>query len=310
MTTQPNYPKLQPVQHMLVCLDLTAIDSFLIDYAAFMAKTLPAQNVTFFHVIQAYDLPERTQKDFPDVETDLSDMIRDKLCQSVDTHFNAGCHWEVATQVGYEDATKEVLDYIERNEIELTLIAQKAGEYREARYGHIIAADAASDILFVPEYAEKTIDPILCAIDLSASSAKAFERSLDLARAWGIKMSCYFIFDPTRTYFPATTDRSSSHYQQQARKAYEKFLKAYELTPEDMACRIETGDPMRSEAENIYQAAMDHNARLILVGAHGNTSAVTSLLGNLSETFRLMEKEIPVMIVKNPPGKRFPWVWK
>ena len=304
MATQANYPKLQPVHNMLVCLDLTAIDAHLIRYAAFIARTLPASKVIFLHAIQAYDLPDRAQRDFPDVETALNEMIRDELYKSVDDNFREKCHWEVATQVGYEDAAREILDFIKAKEIDLTLIGQKSGENREARYGHKIAAEADSDILFVPQYAEASIDPLMCAVDFSSQSAKAFERALDLHRAWGAGISCYFVFDPTRTYFPATTDRSSAHSQQQSRKIYEKFLKAYDLTPGDIPCRIEIGDQMANEAENIHQAAMNMNARLILVGAQGDTGSVTSLLGNIAETFRLMEKEMPVMIVKNPPRRR------
>lgn len=309
MPTNANYPKLEPVHHILVCLDLTAIDTYLISYAAFMAKTLPARKVTFFHAIQAYDLPERGNRSFPDIETELNQIIRNEMHKSVDSHFKEKCQWEIETRVGYEDAAREITDYIKANEIDLTLIGQKHGEDRQARYSRKIAAEAASDLLFVPQYAEKSIDPILCAVDFSPQSVRAFERALDLSRTWGIELSCYFVCDPARAYFPATTERSASHYLQQAQKAYEQLLKDYDLTSEDIPCRIETDHELTSEAENIYRAAIEGNARLILVGAQGETANVTSLLGNLSESFRLMEKEIPVMITKNPPRKKFPWLW-
>jgi len=310
MPANANYPKLEPVQNLLVCLDLTDIDKSLIAYAAFMARMLPASKVIFFHAIQAYDLPDRSSRSFPDIETELNAIIRDEMHNSVDKHFEEECHWEIATQVGYEDAAREIVEYIKTKKIDLTLIGQKFGENRQARYSHKIAAEAFSDLLFVPQYAEKSINPILCAIDFSTQSVRAFERTLDLSRTWGVKMNCYFVCDPARAYFPATTERSASHYQQQAQKAYEQFLKDYELSPEDIPCRIETGHELTSEAENIYQAGIDDNARLIVIGAQGDTATVTSLLGNLSESFRLMEKEIPVMVLKNPPRKKFFQFWK
>jgi len=310
MPTTANYPKLEPVRNLMVCLDLTDIDKSLIAYAAFMARMLPASKVTFFHAIQAYDLPDRGNRTFPDIETELNAIIRDEMHTSVDSYFEEECQWDVATQVGYEDASREIIEYINTHEIDITLIGQKYGENRQARYSHKIAAEASSDLMFVPQYAEKSIDPILCAIDFSPQSVRAFERTLDLSRTWGIKMNCYFVCDPTRAYFPATTERSASHYQQHAQKAYEQFLKDYGLSPDDIPCRIETGHELTSEAENIYQAAIKDNARLIVIGAQGDTANVTSLLGNLAESFRLMEKEIPVMVLKNPPRKKFPWFWK
>lgn len=310
MEQQANFPKLQPVRNLLVCLDLTAIDPFLISYAAFMAKTLPAEKVTFFHAIQAYDLPDRADRDFPDVETDLNAIIRKEMHKSVDELFEEKCRWEVATQVGYEDAADEINAYIQENNIDLTLLGQKSGENRKARYSGKIASTAASDILFVPQHAKQTIDPILCAVDFSNESLKAFERGLDLSRTWGVPMSCYFVFDPTRAYFPATTGRSSNYNKQQAKKIQEQLFKAYDLPPESIPCHIEIGEQMSSEAENIYHRAEKQNARLIIVGAQGDTSTVTSLLGNLSETFRIMEKAIPVMIVKHQPRKTFSWLKK
>lgn len=310
MPTNANYPQLEPVRNLLVCLDLTAIDTHLISYAAFMARMLPAAKATFFHAIQAHDLPDRGKRSFPDIETELNSIIREEMHNSVDSHFEEECQWDIATQVGYEDASREIVDYIKKNEIDLTLIGQKYGENRQARYSRKIAAEASSDLLFVPQYAAKSIDPILCAIDFLSQSVRAFERTLDMSRTWGVKMNCYFVCDPTRAYFPATTERSASHYQQQAKRAYEQFLKDYELSPADIPCRIETGHELTSEAENIYQAAIDDNARLIVLGAQGDTANVTSLLGNLSESFRLMEKEIPVMVLKNPPRKKFFQFWK
>lgn len=313
MPEKPSYPKMQPVGSILVCLDLTAIDTSLISYAAFMAETLAAERVIFLHAIQAYDLPDRANRKFPDVETELNEMIKDEMHRSVDEHFEEKCMWEVETQVGYEDAAKEITEFIKSRGIGLTFIGQKYGENREARYSRRIAAEAESDILFVPQYAEMSVDPILCAIDFSDESAKAFERALDISKAGGAELNCYFVSDPSRAYFPATTERSLSYYQQQAQKIQEKFLKGYGLSADEIPCRIEAGDNVTSsEAENIYRTAANRNARLIVVGAQGDTARETSLLGNLTETFRLMEKEMPIMIVKNPQRRRFPfpWLWK
>jgi nucleotide-binding universal stress UspA family protein len=310
MTEQHREKLLQPVRHILACLDLTQIDPVLIGYAAFLARTLETRRVSFFHAIQAYDLPDRASKKFPDVETELKSMVLDEIRQSVDSSFESDCQWDIVTRVGYEDAAQEVVDYIQDRGIDLTLIGQKYGENRQARYSQKIASQAKSDILFVTPDAESSDSPILCAIDFSRASVRAFELCLDLSRSWGVELMCYFVSDPTRAYFPATTDRSSSHARGQSRKAFEKFLQGYGLSPEQVPCRIEIDGSMSSAAEDIYQAALDEGAGLIVVGAQGDTTKVTSLLGNLCESFRLMKKEVPVMIVKQETRKKFPWFWK
>ncbi len=309
-TAQPEDRLLKPVRHILACLDLTDIDPVVIRYAALLARTLQSRRVSFFHAIQAYDLPDRASKRFPDVETELKSIILDEIRQSVDSYFESDCQWDIVTRVGYEDAAREIVDYIQDREIDVTLIGQKYGENRQARYSQKIAAHARSDLLFVTQDAPGPDGPILCAIDFSEASVKAFELALDLSRSWGVGLVCYFVSDPARAYFPATTERSSSRDEQQSRKAFEAFLKHYELTPDQVSCRIEINDQIGNAAESIYQAAIEERSGLIIAGAMGDTAKVTSLLGNICETFRLMKKEIPVLITKHESRRKFPWFWK
>ncbi|MCF8105134.1 MAG: universal stress protein [Desulfohalobiaceae bacterium] len=302
--------KLQPVRKILACLDLTDIDTSLIRYAGLLANTWQVGKIVFFHVIQAYDLPDKSDKKFPDPETELKRIISEQMQETVDRYFENGCHWEVVIRVGYEDAAGEVISYIKENAIDLALLGQKYGENREARYSRRIGAESETDILFVSQEAEKSRGPVLCALDFSEASGKAFERGLDVSRSWRTRLICYGISDPSRSYFPATTSRSSSRYQEQSRRACKDFLKQYDLSLDQVPCLIEEDGRISNEAKNIYEAAVREKAGLIVVGAQGDTTNVTSLLGNLCETFRLMEKEIPVLIVKQASRKKFPWFWK
>uniref|UniRef100_UPI0040574463 universal stress protein n=1 Tax=Candidatus Electrothrix sp. TaxID=2170559 RepID=UPI0040574463 len=288
---------LQPVQDLLVCLDLTAIDPYLIRCAADLALGVSAGKVIFFHAIQAYDLPEKDSGDFPDVETELRQVIHQSVHEAVDTHFANTCEWEIVTRVAEEDAAGEVVEYAKGKRIEMIIIGQKQGENREAHYSRKIAVQTGSDILFVPKNGKGFDAPILCAIDFSDTSMSAFERSLDLSRGWEVPLVCYAISDPTRAYFPGSTERSASHEQKRSQKAFEAFLDQYDLSPEQVSCRIEKTDQTSNEAEKIYSAAQQEKAGLIIVGATGKKSKETSLLGNLCASFRGMNKEIPVMVM-------------
>jgi nucleotide-binding universal stress UspA family protein len=310
MNPQGSKAFLQPIRQFLVCLDLTDIDAYLIRYAASLARTLSVERVIFFHVIQAYDLPDRADKSFPDVETELRDLIRKNLLKSVDDFFKTECHWEIETRVGYEDAAKEVIGYIQESGSDLTLLGQKYGENRQARYSRKILTETACDILFVPQITSVSLQPVVCAVDFSEESGSAFEKALDISRAEAGSMSCYFVSDPTRAYFPATTQRSSDRDLRRFQETYEQFLKSYGLSPDDIPCRIEVHEAISSEAEAIHQTASEQNARLIVVGARGDAAKMTSLFGNLCETFRIMEKELPVMLVKPQPRKKTSWFRK
>lgn len=300
--------RLPPPDKMLVSLDLTDIDLHLVRYAGMLAELLQAGEVIFFHAIQAYALPDRKRQDFPDLETELSARIEAELHRSVDEHFSDVCKWRVVTTVSYEDAARDVVSFVNDEAIDLTLIGQKSGVGREERSGKRIAADIRGDLLFVPDTARLTIERLLFAGDFSEATDKAFKRALGLASVADAVLTCYFVADAARAYFPATTERSQKKYRQQCDTAYREFLERFGFSPDDIPCTISEGEvAVQQEAERIYRLAEEDAVDLILIGARGDTSTVTSLLGNLCESLRLMEKQIPVMIVKHAPPRKALW---
>lgn len=308
MRIQTTEELLQPIRKVLICLDLTDIDLSLIRYASDLSRALLIEQIIFFHGIQAYSLPDAARKDFPDVETELKDMINESIQKSVKSCFGKDARWQVVIQVIYEDAAQAVVDYSGGKEIGLTVIGQKYGKDRQANYGHKIAALADSDVLIVPQDARPSKSPIMCAVDFSDASIRAFERALDISRSLLAPLICYAISDPSHAYFPASTLRSYKSETRRSAKAFEKFLTSYGLSPDQVPCRIEVTDQVRheNEAEKIYAATLQEKAGLIVVGASGEKEKTTSLLGHLCESFRLMEKEMPVMIVQSKSRKTFP----
>ncbi len=292
---------------ILVCLDLTDIDHSLIQYASFLSKTLETDKIIFIHAIQAYDLPDKSSKKFPDLHSSLSKTIEEEINSVVSDHFKRKVKTEVITKIEDEDASQVILDFIEKENIDLTLIGQKLGEDREGHYGHKIASSARSDLMLIPEEPELNISKILCAIDLSEYSQKAFRRSRDIAKATQSEMVIQYIFDVSRSYFPAATVKSSTNLEKSFRKKFKKFLKKFDLKTEDVRYRYAINETLKSQAEKLYQAAEEEQANLIILGAKGQTDSVTSLLGNITENLRRMEKEIPVMVMKNL-GKQRKWI--
>mgnify|MGYP006289415829 CR=1 FL=1 len=295
---------METIKTIMVCLDLTEIDAGLIDYAAFIADAFEAENVIFTHVIQAYDLPKKSSKSFPDLKTSLNRMVRDELDQRIDPRFRQTHNTEVQVRIEEEDAAEGILSCVEENAADILLLGQKSGEDRKAVYGGKVAAQATCDILFVPENHFNSASNVLCAIDFSAASKAAFDRAVYLSEQKGASVMCYFIQDKTKAYFPASTQKSADRSQSRAEKKYREFIESFQRDPDKFPCRIETTDELTGEAEKIYQAAENQNADLIIIGAAGNTGTETSLLGNISESLRRMQKEIPVLIVKHQEGKK------
>jgi len=284
---------------LLVCLDLTEIDQYLIQYASFIGEALHVERVVFLHAIQAYDLPDKKSKKYPDLETSLSQTIRREIHNAVSEQFHTDIRTEVVTKIEDEDAADMIIDFTSKEPVDLTLVGQKFGEDRAGRYGQKIATQAKSDLMFVPESPELSVEKILCAIDFSSNSERAFQRALDIRRVTGAQLTCHYIYDTSKSYFPATTLRSSSNLEKTARKKFRKFLQQFDMTPEDVHCNFDFDDKIKGHAAHINEEAETQKSQLVIIGAKGQAGSETSLLGNVTENIRRMDVEMPVMIMKN-----------
>ena len=294
------------IKNILACLDLTYIDSILVEYAAFFARTVDAEKTFFLHVIQEYDLPDKGGREIPETEV-LNEIIFRKIQDEVDDHFEKNQPVTIETRIEEEDASAAIIDFISEAGIDLLLIGQKHGSNREARYGHKIASGADCDVMFIPEMVEMQIRSILCAIDCSRESQIAFQRALYIADKTGAALSCYFLYDTAETYFPATTLTSAGIQQERFRKEYARFLEHFQRSPGDIQCHFREIKATENQAEMIYDAAIEDQAELIIVGAVGDISSPTTLLGNISENFNHMEKKMPLLIIRNKKTKGFFW---
>jgi pyruvate formate-lyase activating enzyme-like uncharacterized protein len=110
------------------------------------------------------------------------------------------------------------------------------------------------------------------------------------------RLSCYYLYDTGSSFFPTSTIKSSASFEQRLRRQVKSFLSAFDLHIEDVPCRIEIDDTgSLSHAERMRSIS----ASLIIVGARGDVSKETSVLGNTIENLRHTDYRVPVMIVRN-----------
>jgi len=294
---------LRHINKVLVSLDLTDIDLHVINYASALSRIFDIEKVFFVHAIQAYDL-ERKGKKLDDIRSSLVQTIHNKIDDAVNRQFSVNTQTKVITKIEEEDASQGVLEVISQEEVDLTLIGQKYGENREVRYAKKIAAKAESDLLFIPEDPPDNIQNIFCAVDFSEDSEKAFQKALEMARETGAKLSCYYVHDYHKTFFPAETDQALSSIEKKTGKAWEKYIAKFDVQPTQVDCRFDINEKLNNSAEKIYSEAFNAGADLIVVGAKGQTGSSTSLLGNITENLMHIDNEIPVMIIQNPEKKK------
>lgn len=287
--------------YILAALDLTEIDRKVIPYAAHLARVFQARKVIFMHVIQAYDLPDRGGKPFPDIKTSLRDIIRREFEESAGAYFENQDNVEIDVRIEDENAAQVVVDYVDAAEVDLTIIGEKIGEDRKTYYGRKIAAEAASDVLIIPEYGKMAFNAVLCALDFSRESELAFHVADKLAKWERSKIHFFYLYDNTKAYFPATTlPASKKRVVRRMRKKYSEFLNAFGVDYAKQVGELSFAiSEVRHAAELILDRAEQHHSDMIIIGAKGMPKNVTTLLGNILENLRMMEKNIPLWITKN-----------
>ncbi|MCF8363087.1 MAG: universal stress protein [Prolixibacteraceae bacterium] len=290
------------INKILVSLDLTEIDAQMIDYASFFSRTLKIDKIYFVHAIQAYDLG-RKEKKLNEIKSSLNQTIRDEIDSIVNHRFGEKTRTEVITKIEDENAAQGILKVIREKQIDLTLIGQKYGEDREGKYAKEIAANAESHLLLVPEEPPYKIDHIFCAVDFSEDSEEAFQKALDMSKTTGASLTCYYVYDIRKVYFPGATDQSLATLEKKFNKKCEKFLAKFDLSLSDVNPRFNVNEKLNNSAEKIYTQAYDDGANLIVIGTKGKPGSVISLLGNITENMMHIDTEIPVMIIKNRKKK-------
>ena len=297
---------MNPIKNILACLDLTYIDPIVTEYTDFLVGITGAEKAYFLHVIQEYDLSGKGGRDLPEDE-EIYELIYKKIKKEVHSSFNKQIPVGIETQIATEDAATAIIDFIAETKIDLTLIGRKTGAYREARYGHKILSGADCDIMFIPEKSTHNIKKILCAIDGSKDAEVAFAHAVNLSEKSGAALISYFLYDTTETYFPATTQSSASIHQERLHEKYDKFLKKFNRSPEDIICHFRELAPSENQADKVYEIALDENADMIIVGATGDLGTSTTLLGNIALNFNNIEIKTPLLLIKNERSKRFLW---
>jgi nucleotide-binding universal stress UspA family protein len=294
-------------KHILACLDFTHIDEHIIKYSAFLAEIMHTDQITFLHVIQAYQITDVTDEKIREIEQSAWEHIEQKVKKYVKKNVHENLFTQIVIQIQTKDASDEIIDYVRKHKVNLTLFGKKAEEERKERYSARSIALAESDMLVVPEDPPPKISNILAAIDFSNKSKAAFKIGAKLAKTTGSGLSCQYIYSVPKNYFPITSmDAMYDYLKKKGERKIKKFQKKYQYIFQDADYHIELADYDKQD-EKVISTASATGSELIILGGKGQTSSPATLLGNMAEKLRKYKSNIPVLIIKNYWEKKSFW---
>lgn len=294
-------------KHILICMDLTEIDEHLIKYSAFWAEVMQVRRITFLHVLQAYDITAQTDEEYQELKNTIHSYIDKEINKYLKKRLPEGVAVDIAIRIEEKDASDEIINFVRKHKVDLTIFGKKAEAQRKERYSARSIALAESDMLVVPSDPPQQLNHVLIASDLSKQGVKAFKVTYTLAKNVEAGISCQYIYGVPKQYFPVTSPKAMyQHVRKVADKRMKRLKKHYGYLLNEMDFYLDPGTHGQQD-DTIISAAEKTGSHLIVLGARGRTSAPTTLLGNITTRLRRYNSNIPVLILKNSQEKNSFW---
>jgi nucleotide-binding universal stress UspA family protein len=145
------------------------------------------------------------------------------------------------------------------------------------------------------------IERIVCPVDFSEYSARAYDYAYSLARHYGAKLLVEHVVQPLQAAYPyyafpeATLQDTWSHLSTDAEKGLQELVRTHSRNGVQPECTIRQGFPWQA----ILSFAEEKSADLIVMGTHGRRGLDRLTMGSVTERV-LRKARCPVLAVRKP----------
>lgn len=295
-----------PLRKILVGLDATEMDSTLIEFASFLARTYSAENVYFVNVIKNLQLPSSVRKEFPtlmeDAIKDRKKLLEKKVIENFDMTLSSKV--KIAVEQG-PMPSKHILRLAEKYNIDAIVVGRKQNLKGSSVVTQRLARRATCSLLIVPEKEYSSVSKLMVATDFSKDSLAAMEEAIAVAskcvsEGKNAEITALHVYQvPSGYHYTGKSYEEFAHIMEEnARKEYQKFLrkidtKGIEITP------MFALDKQDDIVATIYENAVQENVDCIVIGGKGKAASTAFFpIGTNTERLVSMDANIPLLIVR------------
>ncbi len=289
------------LDHILVCLDLSEMDDFLIRYSGFLLEKFQPKSLTFIHVMKSYDIPKDLMDSFPDVDDPLTEMVREDLQEKVDETLPETGKVDVKVRVEEGVITETIIQYGREHNITLTVLGKKVGYEGRGGIARKVLSLMPSSVLMVSETTRLSVEHMLVRMDFSKMSDMAMKMALKLKKLTGASISIHHVNKLPLHYFSISSVRDKEKLQKKiesySAKEFARFKKRMRID-EDFPFTTSI-DFENEEANILYSRAVTIGADMIVIGSRIKSSMADVIMESTSEKLAAAEKNMPVLVVKD-----------
>jgi nucleotide-binding universal stress UspA family protein len=282
------------IKNILVALDLSDIDSTLIEYASFIAETLHVKKVYFVHNIKKFEISELFEEQLKDIN--LDEIIGSELNEKVEQEFTSSVDWEVL--ISEDPYSESLISYIvNKYEIQLAIIGNKNKTKGTGVVSGKLLRMLKCSILSIPKNAKPNISNIWVGTDFSTASHKVFEVAENLQSIVAAEVKAVHVYNVPLQFSPyIPKEHLNSKIEIHLKEKYEKFIKKIGFKGSLTSEIIQGRDS--GVAEKLRTKAEASGADLVMVADKGRNTFSSLLVGSVTEEIFNQDLEIPLWIVK------------
>jgi len=286
--------KKQITQHVLVALDLSIMDRYVLSFLRTNSKVLTNENIIFIHVDR--DLSTK-DNDGSDVTADkqgkehLSNQIKARIEESFP---EARSNHEVRLVAG--DPDEEIKRWSQEQDIDLLVIGQKATTRHEIEVNSLVQR-AGTSLLRIPKKDDYSIQKICVATDFSDLSKIAAKEAHAITQKLGAKLVGFHTYQVPSGYHKTGKNHMefAETMEQNAKEDAKTFWQELGLDAPEMQYVY---DVDKEPAKCIVDFAEENKIDLLVIGSKGRTAAASILMGSVAKEVSQLLQTVPLMILK------------
>lgn len=292
---------MDPLNNLLVGLDLSDMDETLIRYTAFLCSNPTITYVSFVHVKKETDVPDEVFDSFGGRSKDGDEAVSQHLSNQIATHFAQLPHVRTEVIIKEGSALKEMLQLTKEQQTDLIIVGRKLRLHGSGVLSKKVLRSGRLSVLFVPETAEPKLDRMVVSIDFSEYSMLALDQVLHSAITRpNMEITCLHVYDVPTGYI--TLGISYEDFEVRMRHfAEEKFEKVVSRFPElreRATLKLVKQEQLDDVGDIIVLEAKRARADMLTIGAKGKSAAALFVLGSVTEKLLDKDADIPLLVFK------------
>lgn len=290
---------LSKFQRMVVAVDLTEMDTYVIKYASMIARVFEIDAVYFLHITTSLELPEEIQEKYGNMMAPVDETLEREIQVVLDDYFVQPEHCNMKIEVIAGTVTDEILKYAKIKVADLILLGRKERLTGSGLNSKKIAKGSSSSIIFVPEEPPYELNKVLVSIDYSDHSKMAFEIGIDIQKKSGAKLLSNNVYRVPVGYAKSgkTYDEFAEIMLENTRDECERFFRKIELEGVEYEHTYALDDDPHP-ADKIYKTGAEKGVDMIILGSKGRSSVAAFLIGSVAEKLLMENNDIPIFLVK------------